>query len=61
MGVVDGCDHQEARHVTKMCVQDSLHRELSCDTPQGLLWDDDDAQRRHIKNGRGHYVILGVI
>ena len=43
MGVVDGCDHREARHVTKMCVKDSLHRELSFDSPQGLFWDDDDA------------------
>ena len=33
-----------------------MHRELSFDTPQGLLWDDDDALRRHITNGRGQRV-----
>ena len=54
MGVVDGCDHWEAWHVTKMCVEDSLHWELSFDTPQALLWDDDNTLQCHITNGRGH-------
>ena len=53
MGVVNGRTYRVTQFVDvrKTFIYDSLHRELSFDTPQGLLWDDDNALWRHIKMG----------
>ena len=42
--------------VIKTCIYDSLHRKLSFDTLQVLLWGDDDALLRHIKYCCGRWV-----